>query len=245
MSQQQWLSGFHAVFAVLQNEPHRVLSLYCQEKKQSKRLEPILALAQELDIKVQRISDAKLEQLTGGAHHQGVLAQVNAKPPLTDKALLTVLEKEAQPIQILVLEGVQDPHNLGACLRSAEALGVDYVVLPKVHTSPMNETVSKVACGAAEIISIVTVSNLVRFLEQIKQLGVWVIGTSGEAKLMINQSTKPKSWALVMGAEGTGLKRLTLDTCDEVVAIPLTGQTQSLNVSVATGICLYEYVSKR
>lgn len=242
------LYGFHSVMAALSHHSENILSIYCQEKASSEenaRLTNLLLKAKELDLLIQPISRAKLDKLTENTHHQGVAARLRDGSQLQERDVLAWLENPPKTPLLLILEGVQDPHNLGACLRSAEALGVDWVVMPKAHTAPLNATVSKIACGADQSLSIVLVANLARFLTQIKELGVWVIGTCSEATNTLMDCPLKRSVALVMGTEGKGLKRLTKESCDEMAKIPLAGTMQSLNLSVATGICLYECVRQR
>lgn len=240
--------GFHSLMAALSHQPENILSLYCHEKKEKEdnaRMKDLILKANELHIPIQPISQAKLDKLTESSHHQGVAARLREGTTLHEKDLFAWLENPPKIPLLLILEGVQDPHNLGACLRSAEALGVDWVIMPKVHSAPLNATVSKIACGADQTLSIVSVSNLSRLITQIKELGVWVVGTCSEAPHSLMQSPLKRSVALVMGTEGKGLKRLTMELCDEMVKIPLMGTVQSLNLSVATGICLYECLRQR
>lgn len=232
--------GIHAVAAILEHHPENILVIFCQKETDNPRLRAIVEQAKNQGFTLQYVSPAKLEKLANSNHHQGVVASVRLPQSFDEKALLAWVKQTEKDLCLLVLEGVQDPHNLGACLRSAEALGVDAVILPKDNTAPLNATVSKAACGADQTLKIVQVSNLVRCLAALQAEGVWVIGTSGNTAKAISTIKFPKRVALVMGSEGKGLKRLTLETCDEVVKIPLTGQVSSLNVSVATGIVIYE-----
>jgi len=245
MANETTIYGIHAVAAALEHHPENVLAIFCQQDADNSRLQPILKRAKQLGFTVQAISLAKMEKLAGNSPHQGIAATLRSTRTQDEKSLLKSINDSDEPILILVLEGVQDPHNLGACLRSAEALGVQAVILPKDNSAPLNATVSKAACGADQTLSIVQVSNLVRCLESLKEAGVWIIGTSGNVDQSIDKVTLPKRVAIVMGSEGKGLKRLTLETCDEIVKIPLTGSVSSLNVSVATGICLYEWHRQR
>lgn len=236
--------GIHAVAAILDHHPENILVIFCQKETDNPRLRRLLEQAQAQGFTLQHVSAAKLEKLAHSPHHQGIVVSVREAKAFDEKALLAWVKQTEKKICLLVLEGVQDPHNLGACLRSAEALGVDAVILPKDNTAPLNATVSKAACGAEQTLKIVHVSNIVRCLENLQSEGVWVIGTSGSASKMLGEIRFPKRVALVMGSEGKGLKRLTLETCDEVVKIPLVGQVSSLNVSVATGIFIYQCVGK-
>lgn len=245
MAQESIIYGIHAVSAALEHHPENILAIFSQKDSENPRLQPLFKQAQRLGYTVQSVSAAKMEKLAGSTHHQGIAASVRASKGLDEKALLNFVKKSDANLLLLVLEGVQDPHNLGACLRSAEALGVDAVILPKDNTAPLNATVSKAACGADQTLKIVQVSNLVRCLESLQSEGVWVIGTSGNVETDLTQVKIGRRVAIIMGSEGKGLKRLTLEKCDEVVKIPLVGTVSSLNVSVATGICLYECVRQR
>lgn len=233
--------GFHAVQAALQKQPHHVLSLYCQSK-QGARWNNLFAQAQAAGIVIQTISQDKLNALTQSQLHQGLAAKVRTIHWDT-QAMLTWLEHPPQPPLLLLLEDIQDPHNLGACLRSAQAFAVDWVILSK-QCAPLNATVSKVACGGDQL-PIVIASNLVRLIEQIQEKGIWVIGTALQATLSISEINGQLPLAVVMGSEQKGLKRLTLERCDQMVKIPMRGAMNSINVSVATGICLYEYQRQR
>jgi 23S rRNA (guanosine2251-2'-O)-methyltransferase len=241
--------GYHAVIGALEHQSENVLSLYCQDQKTGERLMNIEAKAKTADIPIQTMSGAKLDKLVQNDHHQGFAAKVRLAPPKEEKDLLAWLETTTRVPLLLILEGLEDPHNVGACLRSAEALGVDWVVMPRSRGVAFNPTISKVACGADQIISMVVVSNIVRFIEQIQKRGVWVIGTCGPSPdkqlSKLSQVDLKGPTALVMGAEGDGLRRLTLQVCDTLAYIPLAGSTESLNVSVATGICLYECIRQR
>lgn len=245
MARAKIIYGIHAVLAAIEHQPENILTLYCQEKREDERFKTIFVKAQDLDLVPQTISRAKLDKLTQSEHHQGIAANIRPKPQLDTKDILEWLKTNPKPALLLILEGIQDPHNLGACLRSAQAFGVDWVIIPKSGAVALNPTVSKVACGAAEILQVVTVSNIARFIEQIQQLGVWVIGTASQGAQLLSQVDLTRSVALVMGTEGDGLKRLTLESCDSVAKIPLKGSISSLNVSVATGICLYECQRQR
>ena len=245
MAQTQIIYGFHSINAALDKHPENILNLYCQEKEAKERLKSVLDKAKNAGITIETISATKLEKLTESDHHQGLAARIRTPEPLNEKDLIQWLKSTDEKPLLLILEGIEDPHNLGACLRSAEALGVHWVILPSQRSTPITPLVSKVACGADQTLSIALVGNLVRLIEQIKQEGVWVIGTSGEATRSLSDVNFKGPTALVMGAEGKGLRRLTLETCDDVVKIPLTGAVESLNVSVATGICLYECIRQR
>lgn len=241
------LFGFHAVLSVLENQPENILNLYCQDKENDPRLQSLIVNAEENGVLVQMIAKAKLDKLTQSSQHQGVAALVRHKKALEEKAVYQWLDEHdgtSKPL-LLLLEGIQDPHNLGACLRSAEALGVDWVILPKNNSAPLNATVSKVSCGADQNLAIVTVGNFARFIKEIQQRGVWVIGMALGTYPQLSQIDLKRATALVMGTEESGLKQLTQTSCDQLVMIPMSGKTASLNVSVATGISLYECQRQR
>jgi len=245
MAQTKIIYGMHAVLAALEHHPENILTLFCQEKEESIRLKELLVKAKANALDIQTVSRVKLDKLTAASHHQGIAAKMRVKVALGEKDLIAWLDEPSKKPLLLILDGVQDPHNLGACLRSAEALGVDWVVVPKANSAPLNATVSKVACGADQILPVVEVANVVRFIKQIQDKGVWVVGTAAEAEIPLSRIDLKRQTAIVMGAEGKGIKRLILESCDEIAKIPLQGTVSSLNVSVATGICLYECVRQR
>ncbi len=245
MAQTKLIYGVHAVLALLEHQPETILSLYCQTSADPARFTSLFSLAEKNHLTIQSISKEKLSKLVASEHHQGIAAAVKVRATETESEVYDWLEKiETAPL-LLILEGIQDPHNLGACLRSAEGLGVDKIILSKNNTAPLNATVSKVACGADQRLSIVTVSNINRFITQIQKRGVWVIATASEGETPLMSCNLARSTAIVMGTEGKGLKSSTLSNCDERAAIPLLGTVASLNVSVATGICLYECLRQR
>lgn len=246
MKNNKLIYGFHAVSAALQAHPEQVLALLVASKTPSPRLTEILALASEQGITPQPISRAKLATLVHTEHHQGIAVRLKSAPEISEKVIFEWLsEPQRIPPLLLILEGIQDPQNVGACLRSAQAFGVDFVVVSRAHSAPLNATVSKVASGALEQLTVVTVSNMVRFIEEIKSHGVWVVGTQVGAGKDISALDLKRPVCWVMGPEGAGLKRLTLEACDEQAGIPLQAGMASLNVSVATGICLYESARQR
>lgn len=245
---QSWekIYGIHAVEALLTHHPKRVKRLFTLDGRQDDKLQHLISLAQQHRIPVQACSRDELNELTDeSAVHQGVIAEVSASQPWNEAMLFEMLEQLTTPPLLLVLDGVTDPHNLGACLRTADAAGVQAVIIPKDKSATLNATVRKVACGAAEVIPLVVVTNLARTLEKLKQQGLWVVGTAGEADNKIYQQDLSIPTILVMGAEGKGMRRLTRDYCDYLVKLPMLGSVTSLNVSVATGICLFEAVRQR
>jgi len=250
----QYIYGIHAVDSLLRQNPKSVQRLWVQQGRDDKRIAALLALAQNQGVPVARESRQGLDEMVDG-RHQGAVAETLNVPPVHGEPaqpnlwrevdLLKAVEDKDGPMLILVLDGVTDPHNLGACLRSADAAGVDAVVVPKDKSADLNPVVRKVACGAAEVVPFVKVTNLSRTLKSLQERGVWLYGTAGESENSIYNSDLCASMALVMGAEGVGLRRLTREQCDFLVHLPMTGSVGSLNVSVATGICLFEAVRQR
>ncbi len=238
MSETSLIYGFHAVLSRLRASPGSIQEIYLHQERHDKRAQDLLRVAQEADVRIIMSDRARLDGMLGGDKHQGVVARVSAvKLPLD---IDEVLETISEPALLLVLDGVQDPHNLGACLRVADAMGVHAVLAPKDRAVGLNATARKVASGAAESVPFIPVTNLARTLRDLKDKGVWTVGTAGEAEqdLFAAKLKGPLAW--VMGAEGEGLRRLTREVCDELVRIPMFGSVESLNVSVASGICLYE-----
>ncbi len=236
--------GIHAVDALLRRQPAAIGRLLVQQGREDKRMAALLALARNQGVAVQVLPRRELDEQVSG-RHQGVVAEVSGAVAAADKHwdetdLLGYVDDAEAPLLILVLDGVTDPHNLGACLRSADAAGVDAVVVPKDKSADLSPVVRKVACGAAESVPFVRVTNLARTLDALKQKGVWLYGAAGEAETSLYQVDLSGSVALVMGAEGSGLRRLTREACDFLVKLPMAGMVSSLNVSVATGICLFE-----
>ncbi|WP_218354473.1 23S rRNA (guanosine(2251)-2'-O)-methyltransferase RlmB [Alteromonas lipotrueiana] len=244
MAQQEFLYGLHAVQAVIEREPERILELMVLKGRTDDRLGEIINQARRFGISVQFCHRKSLDDKVGGEQHQGVVAKAKPARMLDENDLAGIVEKADKPF-LLILDGVTDPHNLGACLRTADAAGVHAVVVPKDKSAGLNGTVSKVACGAAETMPFVQVTNLARTLKSLQDAGVWVIGTAGEASQTLYDTKLSGPMALVMGAEGKGMRRLTRETCDELIKLPMAGSVSSLNVSVATGVCLYEVVRQR
>lgn len=239
-AQEQWVKGIHAVTEVIRQQPDAVKRLLVQQGRQDKRINTLLALAESHHIAVE-VVDRKLLDREVGDTHQGVAAQCLLKDHSRDeKFLWSLLDTLPHAPLLLVLDEISDPHNLGACLRTADAAGVDAVIVPKDNSAPLNMTVRKVASGAAETVNLVVVTNLSRTLKALQERGVWLVGAATEADHELFQQDLTGSLALVMGSEGKGLRRLTREVCDFLVAIPMFGALDSLNVSVATGICLYE-----
>jgi 23S rRNA (guanosine2251-2'-O)-methyltransferase len=239
-----WVYGLHAVQALLEHSPQQVVEMWLDRQRHDKRVKTIQALAEQHGVAVQAVDSQTLEQHLGGVSHQGLAARVRARAPLGEDQLGALLDAESAPL-LLVLDGVQDPHNLGACLRSADAAGVAAVIVPRDRACGLTSTVRKVASGAAQSVPFVQVTNLARTLRQLKQRGIWIYGLAAEADGELYALDLGGPTALVLGAEGRGLRRLTAETCDALVRLPMLGQVASLNVSVSAGICLYEALRQR
>lgn len=236
--------GIHAVQSLIERDPQRVLEVFVAKGRDDTRLESLITELQNFGIKIQTANRQTLDKQTEGAVHQGIVARIKEGRQYQENDLLDLLEKVENPF-FLVLDGVTDPHNLGACLRTADAAGVTAVIVPKDRSAPLNATAKKVACGAAETVPLIRVTNLARTLRTLQESHVWIIGTAGEVKESIFQAKLAGSLAIVMGAEGEGMRRLTREHCDQLVMIPMSGAVSSLNVSVATGVCLFEAVRQR
>ena len=236
--------GLHTVRALLARTPQRVLRVYLQQGRADQRAVEIETLARAAGRTVERVDAGRLRGWVGEVAHQGVVAEVEPLAPLTEDAFYAQLGAVRDPL-VLALDGVQDPHNLGACLRTADACGALAVVVPRDRAATLNATARKVAAGAAETTPVVTVTNLSRSLKLIKDAGVWIVGTDADAKQRADQVDLTGGRCLVMGAEGAGLRELTRRNCDWLVSLPSLGSVESLNVSVATGMLLYEALRQR
>ncbi|MDP3759483.1 MAG: 23S rRNA (guanosine(2251)-2'-O)-methyltransferase RlmB [Ramlibacter sp.] len=243
MSSPKVLFGFHAVGVRLKTAPQSVIEIYADPSRKDARMRQFLERAQEAGARVIDADGMRLAKLAGSHGHQGVAARVQALP--VSHSLDDLLDGiEGSPL-LLVLDGVTDPHNLGACLRVADGAGAHAVIAPKDHAVGINATVAKVASGAAETIPYFMVTNLARTLGELKERSIWCIGTSDDAPKTVYQADLKGPVALVLGAEGAGMRQLTRKTCDELVSIPMRGAVESLNVSVASGVCLYEALRQR
>ena len=241
---QEYVFGWHAVDAVLKREPERLQQVWIQTGRQDKRVKSVTDALDSLGVRWKVVHRRELDERVSGVH-QGVVAAVAESREWTEDDLLAQLSNSDKPPFLLVLDGVTDPHNLGACMRTADAVGVQAVIVPKDKSASLTPVARKVACGAAETVPFVRVTNLARFLRELKDLGVWLIGTAGEADAGLYQADFKGPVALVMGAEGKGMRRLTREHCDQLINIPMQGHVDSLNVSVATGVCLYEALRQR
>lgn len=249
MKKTEYVFGIHAIHAVIRRQASDVKKLFVDGKRKDQRLNKIIANAQEQGITIDFVERKALDKMIVHGNHQGVVASVYYSELGTEKELLNFIDQQSieakRQLLLLILDGVQDPHNLGACLRTAEGAGVHALVIPKDRAVGLSTTVRKVASGAAEIIPVFQVTNLARSLRAIQEAGVWIIGLAGDAETSLYQTTLEGPLAIVMGAEGKGMRRLTKEHCDALVSIPMQGELQSLNVSVATGIVLYEVLRQR
>ncbi len=239
--------GLHAVHSLVKNHPERIQKLIVLKGRHDHRLQQVIDDSKGIDREYGK--KEKLNELAQGGSHQGIIAQcgeaVSGGKSWSENQLMIAVENAGHAPLLLVLDGVTDPHNLGACLRTCDATGVMAVIVPKDKAVGMTAVVSKVACGAAETIPLVQVTNLSRTLRSLQQAGVWIIGMSGDATQSLYQTRLTGPMAMVMGAEGKGIRRLTQEHCDELIFIPMAGQVSSLNVSVATGVALFEVVRQR
>ena len=243
MSKPRLLTGFHAVHARVRQAPASVIEVFVDDQRRDKRMMSLTALFKDQGIRCHEVNGQRLDQLANGIRHQGVVAMV--EPLELAKHLDDVFDVMDRPAFLLVLDGVTDPHNLGACLRTADAAGVDAVIAPKDKAAGISAVVERVACGATQTTPYLMVTNLARTLRELKDRDVWLIGTDERAEPSIHGVDQRGHIAWVMGAEGSGMRRLTRESCDHLVHIPMAGSVQSLNVSVAAGVCLYETVRQR
>ena len=239
------LYGFHAVGVRLKTAPRSVIEIYFEATRRDARMRQFIERAKEAQVRLIEADGLRLSKLCGNHGHQGVVARVEPLAQVTSlDDLLDGLPSDQPPL-LLVLDGITDPHNLGACLRVADGAGVHAVIAPKDHAVGVNATVAKVASGAAETMPYFMVTNLARTLNELKERNIWIIGTSDDAPKTLYQVDLKGPTALVLGAEGAGMRQLTRKTCDELVSLPMRGAVESLNVSVASGVCLYEALRQR
>jgi 23S rRNA (guanosine2251-2'-O)-methyltransferase len=236
--------GLHAIDAVIERAPERLLELWIAETRDDARVRSLSERAEAAGVHVQRAGYEALAKLAGEVAHQGAVAAVRPLKPWDEHDLSAALAAISEPL-LLVLDGVTDPHNLGACLRTAEAAGVEALIIPKDRAAVVDGIVRKVAAGAAEFVHVATVTNLARTLGLLKEAGIWVVGMDAEAERSLYEADLKRPLALVLGAEGTGLRRLTRERCDFLVRIPMAGRIGSLNVSVAAGVTLFEAKRQR
>lgn len=242
--QDEIIFGIHAVTHLLQRSPERVREVFVLQNRDDEKLHKIVSLARQNSINVQPVKKNFLEEKATG-NHQGVLARAKPVQAKGEHDLFAMLDSQDEPAFLLILDTITDPHNLGACLRSCDAAGVQGVIAPKDKAVGLTATVSKVACGAAESVPFYQVTNLSRTMKELQERGIWLYGTAGEASESVYKTDLRGPIAIVMGAEGKGLRRLTREACDHLIHIPMAGEVSSLNVSVATGVCLFEAVRQR
>lgn len=237
--------GMHAVHAALEKEPENITRIWLEQSRRDQRGSAIMGLAKQNGIEVERVTRDELDKRVPDATHQGVAAESKAKAALDEVGLKQLLDNLDETPFLLILDGVTDPHNLGACLRTADAAGVHAVIVPRDKACGLTPVVRKVASGAVETVPFVQVTNLARTLKGLKERNIWLIGTDLDTEQDLYQADLTGPLALVMGAEGKGMRRLTREHCDFLLKLPMQGSVQSLNVSVSTGICLYEAVRQR
>ena len=238
MNESRVIHGFHAVTSRLRSTPDGVREIFVDGSRTDRRSADLVQLARSRNVRVMTVDARRLDGMTGNARHQGVAASV--APVTLATHIDDVLDALREPALLLILDGVTDPHNLGACLRVADAMGVHAVIAPKDRAVGLNATVAKVASGAAETVPYISVTNLARTMKELKERDIWISGADEHATVELHQAKLDGARALVLGAEGEGMRRLTRENCDELVRIPMLGGVESLNVSVSAGICLYE-----
>ncbi|MSQ70603.1 MAG: 23S rRNA (guanosine(2251)-2'-O)-methyltransferase RlmB [Betaproteobacteria bacterium] len=243
MSQTRAVFGFHAVLAQLRARPAAVIEVFLDEERNDARARDLEAVAGQAGVRLLKVASKRMDGIAGGGRHQGVVARVEVS--VSRQSLEDLLDSLTEPPLLLVLDGVTDPHNLGACLRVADAAGVHAVLAPKDRAAGVSATVSKVASGAAEVMPYYMVTNLARALKELKERSIWIVGADERAEQTLYQADLPGAIAWVLGAEGEGMRRLTRETCDALVRIPMGGSVGSLNVSVASGVCLFESRRRR
>ena len=241
----EYLYGLHAVESLLQRTPDELQEMWVDTKRQDKRIAHILSLAKKAGVTVHAVEKGELEKLVPEGRHQGIVARANPPKVYSEGELDNLLENLTDAPFLLVLDGVTDPHNLGACMRSADAAGVQAVITTKDRSASLTPTAIKVASGAAQTVPFVQVTNLARCLRDLKERGIWLVGLDGESGQSLYDTDLKGPLAILMGAEGQGLRRLSREHCDFLASIPMVGTVESLNVSVATGICLFEALRQR
>jgi 23S rRNA (guanosine2251-2'-O)-methyltransferase len=245
MSEASLVFGLHAVRTLLQRHADKIGQLLIVRGREDARMSEVLKLAREHQVKVEFRPAQEMDHLASGERHQGVIARLLKVENLGEGALDEILDRAGDSPFVLVLDGVTDPHNLGACLRTADAAGVNAVIVPRDRATGLTPVVRKVAAGAAETVPLIQVTNLARTMRLLKERGFWIVGTDDEADMPLHQAKLTGPLAVVMGAEGSGMRRLTKENCDALLSIPMQGVVESLNVSVATGVMLYEAVRQR
>ena len=242
---EQLIYGIHAVNAVLNKSSGRVRKVVINKDRNDKRIKALREQLAAHSLPLDEVTAADMQKMYPDFVHQGVVAYVSKSTTYTEKDIASLLDKSADKALILILDGITDPHNLGACLRAADAAGVNFVIIPKDKSAEVTPLVSKIASGAAEFVPVIKVTNLVRTIKQLKSLGVWVYGTHLNAEQSLYDVDLTGDTALIMGSEGNGMRRLTAEECDVLCDLPMHGSVGSLNVAVACGVCLYEAVRQR
>lgn len=245
MSQSQRIFGIHAVQSAITNSPEKLIQAWVDKQRQDKKISTLCSQLNQLGVSIQPIDRKRLEQLAKGQNHQGIMLELRLPKALNEDALKQALTTNTQIPFYLVLDQIQDPHNLGACLRTADAAGVQGVILPQNQSVDFTPVVCKVASGAAETIPVYRVTNLARTLKWLQEQGLWIVGTSDDSDKTAYEVDMTSPLVIVMGSEGKGMRRLTREHCDWLVKLPMAGYVSSLNLSVATGIMLYETVRQR
>ncbi|NQY27169.1 MAG: 23S rRNA (guanosine(2251)-2'-O)-methyltransferase RlmB [Piscirickettsiaceae bacterium] len=237
--------GLHAIQAALELPTTRVTEIFIADERDDARIESLIEAAQPHGLKPQKVTREELDEMVPDAQHQGAIARCRPLDNLDETDLFKLIDELDVPPFLLILDCVQDPHNLGACMRSAEAAGAHAVIAPKDRASSLTATALKVSSGAAERLPFIQVTNLARVLRELQQNGVWIVGTSGDCETTLFEADLKGPLAIVLGAEGRGIRRLTRENCDQVMYIPMQGGAESLNVSVAAGVCLFEASRQR
>lgn len=237
--------GLHSVEMLLQKNSDSIQQIYLLANRQDQRMEKLIKIAEKKNIEIEKREKFFLDRLADNENHQGIIAVIAETAQYDEHQLFDLLAEKNEAPFLLILDGVQDPHNLGACLRTADAAGVHAVIVPKDRAVGLTPIVRKVACGAAETVPLVQVTNLARFIEKLKKENIWIVGSAGEASDTIFKTDLKGGLAIVAGAEGEGMRRLTKEHCDFLVKIPMQGEVSSLNVSVAVGVLLFEAVRQR
>lgn len=239
------IHGINAVESALNHDPENLVRVWIDRRTRNERVTKLEPLLKELGIKPTFVDVKKLDNMANNERHQGIIAEYRQAKSLTENDLYDLLDKLEEPAFLLILDGVTDPHNLGACLRTAEGAGVHAVVVPRDNAAGLTPTARKIASGAAELMPFITVTNIARTMDELKQRGVWITATSDKATGSLYEANLKGATAVVMGAEGKGIRRLTEERCDFLISIPMQGKVSSLNVSVATGVVLYEALRQR
>ncbi len=243
MAATQVLAGFHSVIARMRQAPATIREVYVEAQRRDKRMLALIDQLAQAGVSVHPVAVARLDGLAGGSRHQGVVGIAESRKLAND--LDEVLDEIQGPAFLLILDGITDPHNLGACLRTADAAGVHAVIAPRDRAAGLSTVAQRVACGAADSVPYLMVTNLARTMRELKDRNIWLIGTDDQAAQTVHSVDTRGAVAWVMGAEGEGMRRLTRETCDVLARIPMLGSVESLNVSVATGVCLFETVRQR